>query len=106
MEPYEINQVVIPDSFMGLFLVNGRPTAAREEIEARYEACDDLANAVAEFCKHQVSKDVSEELALRRCYDGLLAVPDSTTSDEAGWVTRRVAELLSWEAPQFLDETG
>ena len=104
---YEQNQTFVADSFLALYVVHGRPVLSRQAIEARYETCEDLALQVAEFCKTlQFSQDLSEADALRRCHQGLLEPPASISRDEAGWVIRRVAELLSWPDPAWVDDAG
>jgi len=104
---YEQNQLFVADSFMALFVAGGRPTLTRKEIETRYDTCEDLASQVAEFCKTlQFSHDLSEQDALRRCHQGLVAPEAMVSADEALWVIRRVAELLTWDRPAWLDGTG
>jgi hypothetical protein len=65
-----------------------------------------MANHVAEFCRLQAANGMTEGDVLRRCYDGLVAAPAAMTASEAMWVTERVAELLSWEAPAWPHEAG
>lgn len=87
---------------MALYCKNGRPFQAREFIESRYEACEDLAHQVSGFCSTtQFKDDLSEEEVLRRCHAGLMALPDAVPA-EAAWVVCRAAELLDWAMPAFL----
>ncbi len=103
---YDHNQTLVPDSFGALYARNGIPTLGRQELEGRYELSESLAEHVAEFCRTRAGADVSEDVALRRCFEGLLATPETTSPAEAGWVTRRVAELLEWDSPDWLTEAG
>ena len=97
---YEIRQLEIPPSFMALYTRHGRPTAAREVVEGRYEACEDLAHGVAGFCNDQAASDDGERASiLLRCHAGLLQTPQTLSVAEAGWVVGRTAELLEWRAP-------
>jgi hypothetical protein len=97
---YEIRQLDISASFMELYCRNGRATESREFIEARFEACDDLAHGVADFCMTLAFKDdMSEAAVLQRCHAGLLQTPESVSPQEAAWVTCRAAELLQWDQP-------
>jgi hypothetical protein len=97
---YEIRQMDIPASFALLYSRNGRATQSREFVEARFEACDDLAHGVSHFCTTLAFKDdLDEETVLQRCHAGLLQTPESVSPDEAAWVTCRAAELLQWDQP-------
>lgn len=99
---YEIRQLEIPASFVELYCVNGRPVRPRAFVEARYEACDDLAQGITEFCMTLAFKDdLDEATVLQRCHAGLLQTPDSVSVAEAAWVTRRAAELLQWDQPDL-----
>ncbi|QHJ01102.1 ATPase with chaperone activity [Xylophilus rhododendri] len=101
----DTNQIPIPESFMALYLQRGRPTLAREALEARLEFCEDLAAQVSELCQTvQFGGNLSESEALRKCLDGLLQPPASVSPAEARWVMCRVAELLQWDVPAWLLE--
>ncbi|MEO7150759.1 MAG: hypothetical protein ABIX46_03455 [Burkholderiaceae bacterium] len=103
---YEMRQLEIPPSFMALYTRHGRPSAAREVVEARYEACEDLAHGVAGFCSTQAADDDGGRSAiLLRCHAGLLLTPQTLSAAEAGWVTGRTAELLEWDTPPLPDAT-
>ena len=100
---YEIRQLEIPASFMELYSGNGRVLESREFVETRFEACDDLARSVSEFCMTLAFKDdLREETVLQRCHAGLLQTPDLLSPREAAWVTYRAAELLQWDQPTLL----
>ena len=103
---YDHNQTLVPESFLHLFSVHGRPTLARAETEARYEACEDLALHVAALCEQKQQGPNDAAVALRRCHDGLITPAASTSRAEAVWVVRRVAELLGWAEPAWLVELG
>jgi hypothetical protein len=100
---YEHNQIEVPAAFMALYCRHGRPVEARAVIEARYEACEDLAQGVAGFCKAlQFKDDLPEAEVLQRCLAGLRATPETVSEAEAGWVVARAAELLEWQVPPDL----
>ena len=98
------SQITIPPSFIALFVPEGRtrPTAPREEIAARHEFCEDLANMLTE---HSVSKrwelGVTEQDVLERIHRGLVGEDAPVSAPEAWWVIHRLAELLQWEAPDI-----
>lgn len=94
------SQIVVPPSFVALFVPAGRirPTAPREEIAARYEVCEDLAQALVETARtkaFQLGIDASDVLG--RIAAGLAAQPELVSPAEAVWVRRRLAELLGWD---------
>ncbi len=94
---YEPNQIVVPESFMALYCVNGRPVATRESIEARYDLCEDMALQMVEFCGGlEFKSGLSHAEVLDRCRAGLLAEGSVVSPEEAGWVVSRTAELLDW----------
>jgi hypothetical protein len=41
---------------------------------------------------------------LVRCHQGLLTEAAPVSEAEAGWVVRRLAELLEWECPQGIGQ--
>lgn len=95
--PYEI-----PPSFMGLFLLRGRlrPGVRAAEVAARYEACEDLAQALTEQARErQFSLGVTEADVLVRMHRGLAQPEAGLSPAEAWWVTHRLAELLAWPCP-------
>lgn len=101
------SQVVLPRSFIELFIPPGRikPTAPRDEIAARYEFCEDLASLLTEHAQlKRWDLGITEDEVLGRMHRGLL-VPDAPVSPaEARWVMRRLAELLEWRAPEFPEQ--
>lgn len=98
----EDSQIVIPPSFIALFMSPGRlkPTAPREVIAQRYEYCEDLATLLTEQAKTlQWQLGITEADVLERVHRGLLAEGTQVTPPEAGWILRRLAELLDWPDP-------
>jgi len=100
----EDSQIVVPRSFIELYLPPGRvkPTAPRHEIAERYEFCEDLASMLTEHARLKLwDVGITEADVLERMHRGLV-VPDAPVSPaEAQWVIRRLAELLEWRAPDF-----
>ena len=103
----EAFQIHIPPSFMALFVLPGKtkPTIGQREVAARYELCEDMAQLLTEQAANlQFQLGITEELALERCLQGLLATPDVVTENEARWVVCRLAELLHWPLPAWSEE--
>lgn len=97
------NQIVIPTSFIALFVEPGRikPHASREVIAERYEFCEDMATMLTEPTANRLWElGITEDDAMERTHRGLLDEAVGLTSAEAQWVVRRLAELLGWVAPQ------
>jgi hypothetical protein len=117
----EDSQIVVPPSFIALFVPPGRikPTASRQTIAARYDLCEDLAQMLTETARaKQFELGVDEATVLERMLRGLLEQgatsmdatkdgatdgatdasepPGIVTAAEAQWVVRRLAELLDW----------
>ena len=93
------NQIEIPPSFLALFIEPGRqkPSASRDEVAARYELCEDMANMlIGTACNMFFSLGITERCVLVRCHDGLVGENPVVTKPEADWVIRRMAELLGW----------
>ncbi|MEW6706322.1 MAG: ATPase with chaperone activity [Pseudomonadota bacterium] len=93
------SQVAIPQSFVDLFVPRGRskPGIAREQIAARHEACEDLAQALVEPASTALSQHgVTEQDVMDRVLAGLLSGEAGLGREEAMWVARRLAELLEW----------
>ena len=97
----EDNQIVVPPSFVALFMSPGRlkPTETRDTIAARYELCEDLAQMLTEHAvERKFELGAAEEDVLERVLAGL-ATGGVVTEVEALWVIRRLAELLNWRCP-------
>lgn len=98
------SQILIPDSFVALYLNPGRskPTVPRDELAARYELCEDLAQAMVEHARTMLfGQGISEDEVLSRCHRALVGEDPVVTAPEATWVVRRLAELLDWECPSL-----
>lgn len=98
----EDSQIVVPPSFVALFVPPGRikPTAARAEITARHEFCEDLAQLLTEQANtKRWELGVTEGDVLERFQRGLLGEASVVSAAEARWVVRRLAELLGWPDP-------
>lgn len=100
-----MSQIEIPPSFIALYLPPGqsRLRANFEEVLARYELCEDMANLLTETAQTmQFSLGITETDVLAKVLQGL-QLPDSGFSgDEAQWVLRRLAELLNWAGVEAL----
>ena len=97
-------QIHIPSSFMALYVPPGKikPTLGQREMAARYELCEDMAQLLTEQAANlQFQLGITEDLALERCLQGLLATPDVLIEAEARWVVCRLAELLNWPLPAW-----
>lgn len=103
---YDHNQTLVPDSFLALHSVHGRPLLTREATEARHELCEDTAAHAAAFLAGHVQDPDDADAALKRCHDGLRADSSAFSPAEAAWVIRRVAELQEWPQPGWLDEAS
>lgn len=98
----EESQIVVPPSFVALFVPPGRikPTAGRAEIASRYELCEDLAQMLTEQAStKRWELGVTEDDVLERFERGLRANAGVVNAAEARWVVRRLAELLGWPDP-------
>jgi hypothetical protein len=98
----EDNQIIVPPSFVALFVPPGRikPTQSREHIAARYELCEDLAQALVEHAQTvHFDTGADEAEVLRRMQLGLASPGGAVDEAEALWITRRLAELLGWPDP-------
>jgi hypothetical protein len=97
------SQILIPDAFQALYRSprTGRLTLPREELAARHEFCEDLAQALTEPARTMLfSHGIAEDEVLRRCRLGLLGEGSAVSVEEAGWVIGRLAELLEWSQPE------
>ena len=95
----EDSQILIPPSFVALFVPPGRikPTLPRDEMAQRYELCEDMAQMLTETASTLlVTLGITEHDVLLRVRQGLVTEPVVVTGDEAGWVVSRLGELLNW----------
>ncbi len=100
----EGHQIFIPPSFSALYVPPGkaRPTLGARDMAARYELCEDMAQLLTEqAATQQFQLGITEDLALERCLQGLLATPSVVNEGEARWVVCRLAELLQWPLPDW-----
>ena len=101
------SQIVVPSSFVALFLAPGRtrPSAPRAEIATRHEFCEDLATLLTDTAATRLWElGVTPADVLERVHRGLLGGAAGVSAAEAQWVVRRLAELLEWPTPDL--ETG
>lgn len=99
------SQIDVPPSFVALFVPPGRikPTASRAHIGERYELCEDLASMFVDTAQAKLWElGITEADVLERIHAGLLAGAGGVNGAEAEWVTRRLAELLGWDAAASL----
>ena len=98
------NQIYLPESFTALYVPPGKikPTIGLREMAQRYELCEDLAQLLTEqAANQQFQLGITEDMALERCLQGLLATPAVVSEPEARWVVCRLAELLNWPLPEW-----
>ena len=99
---YEENQSFVPESFVALYVKPGqyKTSLPKAEVMQRYELCEDLANMLQDpISAQQFQLVITEDDALKTCWQGLLVQPDLVQPAEAFWVVCRLAELLSWPMP-------
>lgn len=98
MEPGDESQIVVPASFIELFVEPGRvkPSAPREHIVARYEFCEDLAQLLSQRAQEiGIDLGIPREDVLERMRRGLLDDAAGVDEREARWVFTRLRELLA-----------
>jgi hypothetical protein len=96
----EDNQLVLPASFIALFIEPGRtkPSEPRAVIQQRYGFCEDLASMLVDTARtKQWELGIAESDVLTRVHEGLLSSGLQVSQAEAQWVSTRLAELLEWE---------
>ena len=95
----DANQIHIPDSFLALFAARGgyRLTEPLDHVRARYELCEDLAQALTEQARlTQFQLGITEQDVLEKMQQALTQEGSPVPPREAQWVVRRLAELLDW----------
>ena len=100
----DASQIVVPASFVALFVPPGRikPTAAHAFILERYELCEDMATMLVDPAQtRRWELGITEADVLLRVHRGLAGGQAGLDAAEAGWVTRRLAELLGWPDPNL-----
>jgi hypothetical protein len=101
------NQTIIPRSFVELFIPEGsfKPRETRDVIAARYDLCEDMAQMLIEHARDKLFElGVTEQDVLERVRRGLMVEGSVVGHDEAGWIIRRLAELLDWPALDAVSE--
>jgi hypothetical protein len=97
----DANQIHVPPSFTALFTSpSGRLTEPASVVRERYELCEDLAQLLTEHACDMRSRTGRPEAELLRTMQlGLSEAGAQVRPFEAGWVMKRLAELLDWEVP-------
>lgn len=99
---YDHNQTLVPESFLALYIRNGRLTLQRHELEARSEMAEAFALQVSEVVVAIPADGKDDQLdALRSVKASLLAEPAQLTEPEATWVVTRAAEICGWTRPDL-----
>jgi hypothetical protein len=102
---YDDNQTELPRSFIELFMPPGavKPRETRAFIGSRYDLCEDMAQMLTEHASAKLFElGVTEQDVLERMHRGLVQDASAFTLPEAGWIVRRLSELLGW--PVMLEE--
>lgn len=97
----DTSQLLIPESFQALYLdpLRHRPRIDRQQIAARYELCEDLAQVLTEPALARLhGLGITEADVLERTLAGLRGPDTPVAPGEARWVVQRLAELLNWPA--------
>jgi len=98
-------QIDIPPSFFAIYTdARQRLSEPLATVRARYEVCEDLANHLVQHAQllHHVEVPSEEEILLR-IHAGLDSPESGVSAAEAGWIVRRLAELLGWNCPELAD---
>lgn len=91
------SQIQVPDSFLALFQTGPgrRLTEAWHHILARYECCEDLAQALAPQARALVADlGVTADAVAHKMAAGLQDPSVGLAPEEAQWVCTRLVELL------------
>lgn len=101
------SQIVLPESFVALFVPPGRlkPSEPYEVIAQRHELCEDMAQLLTEQAGQlQWQLGVHESDILARMHASIAGGEAGVSAAEAAWIVKRMAELLDWPWPSWLDE--
>jgi hypothetical protein len=99
---YDHNQTLVPESFLALYVRNGRPLLDRNELEARYEIAETLALHIADVAVAVPTEDLdAQREALRSVKTSLVTEPVQVSESEAAWIISRVAEICEWKLPDL-----
>lgn len=93
----EDNQIVIPESFLALYLSPGRskPNAPQVEILGRYELCEDMAQMLLDTANTKKWElGVETQDIVTRIQQGLQGGEAGLSEAEAEWIAQRLAELM------------
>lgn len=93
----EDNQIVVPASFMALYVPPGKikPNISRQLLIERYEFCEDLAQVLVEQAKtKQWELGISQDIVIERVAKGLLQATDLLSDAESQWLMTRLDELM------------
>ena len=93
----EDSQIAIPESFLDLYRTPGRSKlqASHAEVLARYELCEDLANALVERSNTRMWElGVEKTDIVSRIRQGLMSGETGLSDAEAQWVSLRLSELM------------
>ncbi len=86
----------MPPSFIALFVPPGKtkPIASREEIETRYDYCEDLSQLLFDQLRDKMAEHgIPVDIALPRI-TAVLTEPSLNLNDvESNWVLSRLTEL-------------
>lgn len=95
------NQILVPPSFIALHSdTRARLQLPLDELRARYELCEDLANHLVEQAQQLYHGGARSEDGVLLGIHAALTTPEAGVSvPEAGWITQRLAELLAWRCP-------
>ena len=92
------NQIVIPPSFIAVYTDPGKhkPREPWAEVAQRYELCEDMAQMLVNPASEQMHKlGITPDDVAHTCVQGLLNPESGVLPDEAVWVGKRLAELLT-----------
>lgn len=100
------SQILLPQSFVALFVPPGKikPTEPYQVLAQRHELCEDMAQLLTEQAAQlQFKLGMHESDVLKRMHAGLSSGEAGLSPAEAGWVIKRLAELLDWPWPSWLE---
>ena len=77
--------------------------ATPDDRRIQYEMCEDLAHQGVIYCQRKLAEGVVADsaAALNRLHNGLQG-KGWCSAEQNAWIVRRVAALLSWQAPDSL----
>ena len=100
------SQIVLPESFAALFVPPGKlkPSEPYEVIAQRHELCEDMAQLLTEQAGQlQWQLGLHESDILARIHAGIAGGEAGVSAAEAAWIIKRMAELLDWPWPSWLN---